>query len=373
MADTWTVTAVARVPTTGSPIFSELGALYCAISFDEGLNEAGTATLSMNVRTVTENIKARLRDLSAAPMEVWIYKNSTMQFAGPVTGGSVQGQVLSLTARGILFYTDYMHVETDKTFAAVDEWTVATELISDWQSQNYGDYGIDTSGVGTSGTTMSIVIPGASEFPKVLETIKGMSVGRFDISVDPTTRALTLEASKGSDLSASVFLDIGIESADINFAVTPGIVASEVYGVGTNAAGSPLTTTKTNSTIEATFGKAGHTESFDPVTDATHLSDLTDGDLAKREGQLFVPGAGLIGVPGATLDDFGVGDTVTYSFDAGLGLQTFAARIARRSVTIDEAGVERIAVQFGTPVKDQVEIMAEIRGDIKKLKTQATR
>ena len=52
-------------------------------------------------------------------------------------------------------------------------------------------------------------------------------------------------------------------------------------------------------------------------------------------------------IVGADVDDFGVGDTITYTFDAGLGQQTGTYRIVKRTITVAESGQETMAVEFG--------------------------
>jgi hypothetical protein len=54
----------------------------------------------------------------------------------------------------------------------------------------------------------------------------------------------------------------------------------------------------------------------------------------------------MIPVAGASVEDFNVGDTVTYTYDAGLGQQTGPYRIRKRRVTVTEAGQEHMAVDF---------------------------
>ena len=70
-----------------------------------------------------------------------------------MVGGNITSDSVSMTARGLLFYLYYMLVETDKTWNATDIYTIAEDMINDWQDQDYGNFGVNTVGIGTAGTT----------------------------------------------------------------------------------------------------------------------------------------------------------------------------------------------------------------------------
>lgn len=340
--------AVERTPqVSGAPTLTELGPLHATVEYTDSLNEAPEGNFQVNVNSLTSGIKAALRDPVGNPLEVWVYRDGTKVFAGPVIGGEIQSDILTLTCRGLEFYTAYMLVETDKAWSAVDQYTIATDVIDDWQGQSYGNYGIDTTAIGTSGTTRSLAIPGGEEpriVYEVLRDLSGLDNG-FDWWVDPTDGDLELAASRGSDLSASVFLELGVRSAAVRFSVAPGAIASEVHATGMG--GDPIITTSVeNTTLRNSWGKAGVAVSVDDDPDSSTLTDVAQAVLDARDDVFFVPGPELIPVTGADVDDFGVGDTVTYTYDAGLGQQTGAFRILKRTVSVDANGQEIMAVTF---------------------------
>jgi hypothetical protein len=150
----------------------------------------------------------------------------------------------------------------------------------------------------------------------------------------------------GSDLSASVFLDIGIMSPNIRFSVAPGIIASDVYLTGTATGESPLTSTKSNTAIRESFGRAGLGGAADNVSEQALLDDLAQASVDARGVAFFQPGGNLIPVSGAGYTDFAVGDTVAYSYDAGLGLQSGNYRVIKREVSVDDDGTESLTVGF---------------------------
>jgi hypothetical protein len=344
---TYEITAVGRTPQQlTSPTLVEQGRLVGGFGLTETLNDAGELSMEVNMGTLTSDIKNRLVDLKQFPLEIWVYRDGVAIFKGPLVGGNISGDSVSMTARGGLFYTQYMLVETNKTFVAVDEFLIAETLINDWQDQDYGNFGVNTVGIGTSGTTSDLDIAGATEQPTVYESLMGFAEGRFDVWVDPTDSQLYF-GTKGVDLSATVFLERGIHSATTQFSVAPGLVASEVFATGTGPNIDPaLTATKVNTTTRQEFGRSGHGVTIDQIGDATDLSNKAQAAVDDRAEMYFKPGPGMVPVPGADWDDFESGDTVTYTFDAGLGQQTGPYRVYKRTLTVSDNGQEQISVEF---------------------------
>lgn len=342
------IVAVRRTPqSSGAPTLVELGPLHATVEYTDILNAAPEGTFAMSTDSLQDDIKSALRTIDTTPLEVWVYRDGVKVFAGPVIGYEVQDSIISLSCRGLELYTAYMLVHTDKTWSAVDQYTIATDMIDDWQVQTYGHYGIDTSGIGLSGTTRSLVIPGAEEarivYSELME-LAGLDNG-FDWWVDPIDGDLELAASRGSDKSTSVFLELGVRSAAVRASVGPGVIASEAYGTGTG--GDPvLTATKTNTTMREAWGRAGVAVTMDGAPDASTLGDAVQSYLDARDKFFFLPGPNMIPVTGADVNDFGVGDTVTYTYDAGLGQQTGSFRIMKRTVSVDADGQENMTVDF---------------------------
>jgi hypothetical protein len=331
---------------SGAPTLNELGPLECSIEYTDILNEAPEGKFTLNVDTLQADIKTSFRDLTAQPLEVWVYRDSGLVFKGPVVGGELKEKVLTVSARGAEFYTAYMLVNTEKTWTTIDQYTIATDVIDDWQALTYGNYGIDTSAIGTSGTLRSLILPGDVEPRVVYEILYELSGGDngFDWWVDQSDDELKLAAARGSDKSSTVFLELGVVAPGIRFTVAPGFVASEVHGTSTG--GTIRTATKANTALRAAFGRSGTAISVDGDPDAALLGDLTQAHLDSRGTPFFVPGPAMIPVAGASVEDFNVGDTVTYTYDAGLGQQTGPYRIRKRRVTVTEAGQEHMAVDF---------------------------
>ena len=284
-------------------------------------------------------------------MEIWIYRDGTQMFAGPVVGGDIQGTVLTLNAQGLLFYLNYMLVTADKTWTGIDQFVIAKEVIDDWQVLTYGDYGLSTVGVWAN--RVANFAPWGYLGPlrgcqwQMWYTNWVLPTMAFDTHVDPGLRTVDLYSpTKGVDRTSTVFLERGIESADIRFSVAPGIIASEVYLTGTSEASSAITSTQTDAGLRATFGRGGVAGTVDNVSEQAMLDDLAQAWVDARGTQFFQPGAGLLPVAGARYEDFDPGDTVTYAYDEGLGDQTGSYRVVKRSVEVGDSGTEKFSVEF---------------------------
>jgi len=327
---------------------AEIGPLFAEVEITENLYGPDHVTLYVDIGTLSGSVKAKLRNLRAAPLEVRIYRDTVLIFEGPVVGGNKTGQILTLTCFDPSSHLDYMLVTTDKTFTATDQFTIAKTLVDDWQALDYGDYGIDTSGIGTSGQDRTLELTGTTEMPSVGEIIRdlGEADNGFDQSIDYDSRALVLTTVRGSDLSGDVFLERGIGSDDVGFTVSPGNIASDVYMTGVSSTAVPITAVKTNTTLRSTFGRVGLGSTVDQVSEQALLDDLAQGAVDARAEPYFQPSSGLVPVSGARVDDFNVGDTVSYAFDAGLGQQTGSYRVTRRQISVKNNGTERISVEF---------------------------
>ena len=343
------VVAVSRTPQSASaPTLVELGPLYASFSLTENLIGADELSLSINIETILADIKTRLRDLADAPMEVWLYRDGILIFQGPVVAGDISDTIVSLSCFDASFYMNYMLVTTDESWAAVDQFTIAAQVVDDWQALTYGNYGVDTSAISTSGQVRTFAIPGATEFVVVSDVIQNIADADngFDYYIN-ADRELTLAyPQRGSDLSTTVFLERGIKSPNIRFSVAPRLVASEAYLTGTASGETALTALKSNTTLRATFGRSGFGASVDNVSEQAMLDDLAQKTVDVRAVPFFQPGPGLIPVAGAQYADFGPGDTVTYAYDAGLGLQSGSYRVLRRMLELGDDGTESMSVEF---------------------------
>lgn len=351
----WEVVLVARVPQSAAPpTLTTINRLIVnTVSYVEELNRPGTATLGCPIRSLSDDVKDRLVNLVAFPCEVWIYQDDDLVWAGEIQTLSVQNQTVTLNCVGLLGYTYRMGITSNLTYTGVDQFTIAKGLVDHWQALLHGNFGIDTSGIGLSGITRDRTYL-RNELHNVGQRLAdlGKVDDGFDLRVDPLTRDLVLDyPESGTDLSASVFLDErNIDSASVAMSVSPDDIVSNVYATGTST-----NTGGTNTTLYAawelsgvrsSFGRSWGSKSFDGVSVQGTLDDHATAYLVARSQQLFQPGVTIIPRPGAQIGDFHAGDTISYSYDAGLGLQSNTFRVAKVKVDINEEGRQRLGVEF---------------------------
>jgi hypothetical protein len=298
-------------------------------------------------------VKTRLNDLKAFPCEVWIYTDNVLDWAGWVQTLAIQGQSVQLGCVGLLGYTFRMGVTSDLIYTATDQFTIAKNLVDHHQALTYGNYGIDTSTVGTSGVTRdrTYLRDELHNIGQRLSELGAVDNG-FDTRVDPTTRKLVLAYPvSGTDLSASVFFDErNIDSASIAVSVAPDDLVSDISATGTatttGGANSKLYSAQNTAAVRSAFGRSWAGQNFDGVSVQATLDGHANAYLAGRATQLLQPGVTVVPRIGADIHGFIVGDTVTYSYDAGLGLQTAALRLSKLTIDVDSSGKKRFRVEF---------------------------
>lgn len=344
------VTLVARVPQAGgTPTLTEVDRLVVDnISYTEELNRAGTAALGCPLRSLSEASKERLRDLRSFPSEVWVYRGSDIVWSGEVQTLGMQGQSLQLQCSGLLGYTQRMGVTADLTYSDVDQHLIAKGLVDHWQGLAYGHYGLVTSSITSSGVLRDRTYL-RNELHNIgirLQELGAVSNG-FDMHVDPSTRALVLSyPQRGIDLTGSVFLDArNIDSAQVAISVAPDDLVSDVSVTGTSDS-TAIYAERANTTLRAAYGRSWGSRTFDGVTALSTLEGHGDAYLAPRGDAMFQPGVSVVPRIGLEAGDVHPGDTVSYSYDAGIGDQTGEFRVAKVMVTVADSGKQRIGMEF---------------------------
>lgn len=336
---------------SGAPSFVPIDSLnWQGLNYVDELSKIPSLQASTQIRTLSDDVVQRLRNLRQMPCELWLIRDGERVFSGPLTVWSTQSETLTMQAIGALGYTSYWTLDTDLVFSNVDQFTIVKTLVDSWQTSSYGNFGIDTSNIGTSGVTRDATykkIENHNIGQRILEL--GKRENGFDIAVDPNTRELQLsypqrgyDRSEGED--AVIFDELSITSNDIAASVAPGDVASDAMGAGTGT-GDPIWATVFNPDIRAQFGRTSVSESFDGVSEPTTLNDHLLGLLNARNEALLNPGPNLRVVADTALSSYGVGDTVAYKLHARLGVEG-SFRIRKRSVSVDKTGVENVTLEF---------------------------
>jgi hypothetical protein len=243
-----------------------------------------------------------------------------------------------------------MFITTDLSYSSIDTYTIVKGLVDHWQNKTYGDYGIDTSGIGTSGNTRTIKY-WAKEAPMVHAKIAQLAdnVDGFEYRVEPGTRDLILESQRGTDLSASVILDHrSITSPNAHFSVAQGHYANHAIAIGADVEGTtPVIGEDTNATEFAIWGRAGVAIGVDGVTQQATIDNYSQMLLEATDRLHFVPGVGTVyPVLGADVTDFDAGDKITWNYDYGLGNFSVARDVYRKWVKFKKTGEEEMSVEF---------------------------
>ncbi len=331
---------VDRIPTQSSgPTFTEIDRITILenVSWSKELNGDGFASVSTRPERLESNLKTRLLAPDENPMELWIYRDGVKVFAGPLIGIQVQGSNNTITfhSRGLLYYLRYMFLTADFTRAATDKFTVVGDLVDSWQDQDWGDFGIDTSGIGTSGDTIDVDYL-RTAMVNIAQTISDLSnpdaANGFDFTIDPITRALVLyDPQRGSDKTGSVILDNRVLRGYSMFMdLTAGDFATTAIGAATGfQLDGGLWSQKTNTTRRDQFGLAAIGATWNNVDIQSTLDDFVQSTIDVHSNfAISFGGSGgaseggttrMAIVTGFAPDDIDPGDTISVTADLGFG------------------------------------------------------
>ena len=345
---------VARIPqTTGPPILIEVDPIdWTSIDHIDELNVPSSLSVAAKLSSLTDPVLQRVRDIANLPTELWLYRNGKQVFAGPLLGWNVSEESLSLEAQGLEAYFKMMYVTGDLVLKDYDQFDIVTSLIDQWQTLDYGNFGIDTSDMPASGVIRTITYKRAElhNVAQRIDDLTKMSNG-FDLSVDPTNRRLQLHyPMRGVDRSfgedSVVFDQVNVTSTNIVCSGAPGDLASEALGTGT-ATGSdePFISEKENVELRARYGRAGITGTFSNITDQSTLDSYVQAMIDARGQTLMVPGPNARVTVDSDVSRYDVGDTVDYQLHSQLSVSG-AFRIRKRSISVSETGTESVTLEF---------------------------
>ena len=351
---TWEATIVAVTPNSSSaPTFSELCPIpWTSLTVLDELAGAGQATIGCEVDKLDPIGKARLRDLTATPCELWIRRNTsptayTQVFAGPITGCQLQNRTLTITAPGLLSYPRWWLRDTDYSGDGLDIATIVKNLIDQWQAQAFGNMGLDTSVITATGVTVSSFPVAAldGKYIDQLITELGQRTAGFDLTVDPATRRVILNSPrKGINRTSTVILDQrSITNANLAWSIAPGQIGSEVFATGSSSTGPTLQSIRSNTTLRSQFGRSYVTRQFTNIADQTALDDAAQRAVTDMGTQPVTIATDVLPVAGFGYGDFATGDLILFDYDAGLGRQTFTMRVASIETTVT-GGDERFKI-----------------------------
>lgn len=336
-----------------APTITEIGEVkpVGSISYADELNAEGDAGFSLNPDVLLQDIADRFANLRQFPCELGIIRNEDRIWTGPIINCQMQGPTLTVKARGLFYYTRYMRLEADLLYATpTDQFAIAAGLIDAYQSLAYGDYGLDLSGIGTSGVTR-IKNYFYLENHVVYDRLRELAErdNGFDIWVDHATREVNL-GTKGADLSQSVYADqSNITNPNVFWSVAAEDIFSDVISMGLDSAGAeaPVVGTAESTTVRESWGRATGFVTADGVVEQATIDDHAQRSIDQHDEQLFVPAPGVVPVKDGEPSDFTTGDTINYSIRLGnIGLVNVQRRVRLRRVTVSPDGTEDMQVEF---------------------------
>ncbi len=346
-------------PTGGSaPTLTEIDRLSILdkVTWSKELNGDGFASVSTRPERLEVDIAERLLIPDERPMELWIFRDGTHVYSGPLIGIQVQGQNRTITfhSRGLAYYTRYMFLTADFSRTTVDNFTVVRDLIATWQDQSYGHFGIfDEVGTPLSGNTIDVDYKRV-EVVNIAQTIGNLSlpaVDGFDFEFNPSDRRLYLYSpQRGADKTGSIVIDNrNLVQHSMFMDLTAGDFATTAIGVATGfeLINGPFWSQKTNATRRSQFGYAGLGGRWSNITSQATLDDMVQALIDTHSNfPLSFGGSGGEKEGGTTkikpTEGFGPldvdpGDTI--SIDADLGFGEFAlTRDIQAVITSQDAG-----------------------------------
>ena len=353
------VVAYSRAPQqTTEPSLNELGRIITlggessgasgGLSWSRELCSDGFITVATSPEELIPSVASRMKDLLANPIELYLYRDGVLRQRGPLISWQIEGNTLVLQARGLLYYLRYMVLTSDFTFDK-DQAFIVEDMIDHHQNKDYGDFGLDASGITSHGVTRKRVYK-KTELINVQKEIRDMSEADdgFDMDINPTTRAITLHNPQmGTDKSASVFLDArGMTDPNYAYSLAAGRFGTAASASGTSDDNAAKWAEAFATTPRTTFGLAYVTTHVLGATSFDEVQSYADQAVNLARNPYFVPSRNYFPVVGASIDDFDQGDKVSFVFDPGFGEFTIAQDVKSINISVSPDGNEKLNVEF---------------------------
>lgn len=352
----WIVEIAARTPSEGSPpTLVSVGPVAgpFGLSVTDAISTAQKATVSFLPEIQTPNVRQWIGNPAA---EVWITRNNERIFAGPILARSAQprgdgGTSISLQCQGLWAYLYRLLIDPDagRVFTQEEQIGIARDLINEAQAKDYGNYGLDTSGMVDDAVLRNRTYE-AGKIHKVAQRVEELAAVQngFEFSVDPATRVVTTGSPTiGLDLSASVNLDrASIASSGASWSQGPEDIVTDAYAISnTNTPEGLVVGHAIDDPLREAYGRSEMGAAYQGVTDQTTINEHAADLAGQRSAPLFVPSAKVWGL-GLDLDNLAPGNLVAFAYDYGLGLESGTVRIEERTLAIDEKGEESAVVKL---------------------------
>jgi hypothetical protein len=241
-----------------------------------------------------------------------------------------------------------MYLTADFSFNQ-DQAFIVRDMIDHHQDKDYGNFGIDTSGITSHGITREREYL-ATELISIAKEVHalGEAENGFDIDVDYATGEIVLtNPQQGTDKSGTVFLDArGLINPNFAYSLAAGQFGSGALGVGRTKDSNAILSEQVHTATRQSFGLAYVTANIFGVSTQTEIDSYTTQAQALARNAYFTPSKEYIAISGATIDDFDIGDTVTFVYDPGFGELTISQDVKNINVSVSPEGNEKLNVEF---------------------------
>ncbi len=364
------VVAYARTQQAAAiPTFVELGHIFSVagsrgggesqesggLAWSKELYGDGLISVSTLPEQLNDDIGARLRDMTNKPTELGIFRDGVLMQRGPLIAWQVEGETLVLHARGLAYYMRYMFVTSDLTLSQ-DQAFIARDLIDHHQNKSYGNFGLVTSGI-TSHSQNRAREYKAGEQINIYEEIRDLGEidNGFDMVVNPVTRNVVLTSpSKGAAKPASILDNRVIVSPNLSSVVTAGRFGSAAFTAGVDSAGALQTAIVENAAVKQNFGLAYVARAVPGIDSTSDLTDIATRTSEITGVELFTPNKKYFSATGISVDDFDIGDTITFDYDAGFGRLVINTRVKNMFISVTAGNLELLTLEFVEPVGAQI-------------------
>lgn len=320
------------------------------LTWSRRANRPSTIQFSVAADVQEAEVDAVLTDLANSPIEVWVYRDAELVFAGPLWMTQVQGPTLTVQCNDISGYMNrWIILPGDpQVFTGVDQFVIAKTLIDYWQAQDWGNFGIVTSGMGTSGVLRDRTYPDTE--PHIIgQRISELSntVDGFEWYINPATRAfLCASPSFGG---VPIIVDAAsIEEASGVWSIGPEDFATLAVAYSSDReTNTTLTALAEDTARSQMMGRLAHTASYQDISVQATLDDKVAQQLADRSDEFFVPSA-LLGLE-RVIDytDLAIGTTVEFAYDFGFSPYETTRRLIGWVVQVhDVTGRERVTLEL---------------------------
>jgi hypothetical protein len=354
---TYELMCVSRIPQqSGPPTFVEIDPIeWNGLSYTQSLNKPDTISVGCSVTSLPPSIKSILIDQAHKASEIWLYRNGKLIFAGPWLGWQVQSQTLTITSKSLASYFDWMIVLQDMVFAQVDQFSIIKQLVDQWQSTPFANFGIDTSDITATSGVLRDATYLKTELDLVSKCVDNMSnnINGFDWAVDPANRKLRLYyPQRGLDRSsgpeAIIFDERNVQNTNIICSSGPKDIASDAFGTGTStgaASSGVIYSNKFDPDLRQHFGRSAMVRNFPGVSDQTTLDGYTQAMVNGHGNSLLIPGPDARVTVDSDLNSYSVGDTVNYALHSSLGV-VGNFRVLGRQIVVSKTGKETVTLSF---------------------------